>query len=206
MKYLISLFTNLLFLICLSSNAQSDDVSQYFDDGGIDDRLNVVSINFSSLVVGDLALHFERKIGKAFGLETNLGLLLPYYTNEIPRFIFDYDKLITDPQIGYSFSLFPKFYLQDKFDGIFLGLQYRRRSYLMDSGNIHFNDISYLSGSYFDFSSRLILEYAFGIGYRFVNSDGENEILFPFLIKLGYIFNYEKVNNLTNSLSELKLP
>ncbi|RMG83907.1 MAG: hypothetical protein D6707_00145, partial [Bacteroidetes bacterium] len=166
----IQVILGIFFCFSLSNGfAQNDtiqDLSQYFDDGKISNSKNIVKINATSIINGDLPVYYERPLTNSFSVELGAGLLLPYY---FPEIFFpdetDYEP-ITNSNLGYSLWFFPKIYLFSPSEFSYVGFMYRRRAY-QNEQTVIYNDFTISSGYQINPVKRLVLDIYLGVGIRF---------------------------------------
>ncbi|MFH2143964.1 MAG: hypothetical protein ABIJ97_16180 [Bacteroidota bacterium] len=176
----------------LAQNDSIEDISYYFDDGGISEGKNIVKLNVLAIINGDLPVSYEKTLTNLFSIEVGVGLLLPYYFPEVPQ-VFEDETEIENPDFGYSLLVNPKFYLQHKAPELnYLGVQYRRRNYNLIDNTIVYTDITINCGLQLNFAKRFVVDYNVGLGYRFkkggaTNSYNISNVAIPVSIKLGYI-------------------
>lgn len=191
--FLLFIIISLYSLELRSQNDSITDISYYFDDGGISEAKNIIKINALAIVNGDLPFSLEKTISEAFGIEIGFGILLPYYVPEIPKLLTN-DIDIVDPGYGYSLLVNPRFYLQHKAPEFnYWGIQYRRRNYNLNDGNIIYNNLTINFGLQLSFGKRFLFDYNIGAGIEFKEGDKTrssnyiSHFAFPISIKLGYI-------------------
>lgn len=183
----------ILFFVFIFSNsnliAQNDGISDilYYLDDGISGKNNIIKQNALAIINGDLAVFYERILGKAIGVEIGVGLLLPYYIYELGS-IFD-EKFKENTDLGYSLWIFPKYYVTSKApERGYLGIQFRKR----DFGQItSFTDITFNVGYQFIIGKRMTFESNIGMGIRYSKDkikEIEDGFIIPLAIKIGYLF------------------
>lgn len=203
-----------LFIIFYSNQSfsQTNSVDKYFDDGGISEARNTVKFNFASLIVGDLSLSYEREIVPAFHIEAGFGLLLNYYTVELPYRFSEggVNSDIVNPMSGYSFFVFPKmhFNLISSYarsthllysigvDTYYIGLMYRARNYNLENNHhTEFNDYIFVFGLQNELWGHFVIDISYGLGVRKsistlepLSRPDEISVVFPIHLKLGYLF------------------
>lgn len=187
----------------LSSYCQTDSSSAFnekyfFDDNGLSNAKNIFKLNIASAIIGDLSLQYERKLSRRIGIEASVGALLPYYFPENDVLLLKGEPIV-NPGLGYSYRLFPKYYLMaDAPEGQYNGFLWRRRFYHLDGGNrMTFTDLTFQSGYQFSLSDRLLLDVNLGIGFRFrryksfSDPDQDNidhSLVMPLSLSIGYKF------------------
>lgn len=178
-------------------NAQNDNIldnSHYFDDeGGIGYR-NLVKVNTFSAITGDLPIYYERVLHKLFALEVGAGVILPFYTPEIPKESSLIDRHLKNPESGYSIWIQPKYYFQGYAPELnYLGVQFRKRHYNQEGATIVHTDYTVNWGIQMKAGKFFVIDYSIGIGVRFKDyssNDIENEVtaVMPIGLKFGIIF------------------
>ncbi len=203
MKHIIytGLFINLILLTLITSNlcysqvSTKEDVSSYFDDGGISEASNILSVNSAALLVGDLHCTYERKLWKSGSVEIGAGVLLPYYMKEINYYVFSSSPIEDFPDGGYSFNMGINIFYKDFPEDIYISANWRQRNYVIVDKHLKLNDFIYSMGARIMLSPRFLIDYNFGFGYRFAKWDNlsngyvsDNCVVFPIALKLEYLF------------------
>lgn len=198
MKYLVlSLFQFILFTISLNAQVNSsNNISQYFDDGGISNASNIVEFNILSAINGDIGITYDRKLSDSFSAEVGLGFIAPYYTYEFRHPLW---KLSEDLEglSGYSLKIQPKFYVslgapEDSYVGILL----RHRHYNYLSEPLGITDICVMYGTRYFVDNNICVSFELGFGYRnkllidpYSSLGGLfDHLIYPGSIKVGYLF------------------
>lgn len=185
----IVFFLLINFKLSAQNDSIKDDLSKYFDDGGLSDGKNVVKIAATSLINGDLSFLYERVLNKSVGIELGIGLLLPYYIGEIGIVGIE----VTNPKFGYSLWFHPKYYLnRQATKSYYVGTQYTRRNYFQTNYSIILTDIVLDAGGAMIIGNRITLESFFGMGIHFNHNIKNDKILkiglsYQLGIKIGYI-------------------
>jgi hypothetical protein len=170
---------------------QDEDLSYYFDDGGISTGLLLKTDILSSLR-GDVPLIIEKKLGPQLTIEGGVGLILPYYIPDLPSMAFvDISNELQNNRFGSSIRLQLKFY-NDAPENRYWGLRYHRRNYY----EVKVNDLVFTSGLQRIIGQRLLIDIALGLGIRTQNSRGNQYVfdqdsgilpILPLMIKFGFI-------------------
>jgi hypothetical protein len=197
------ILTILLISISISLQAQEQSLDKVFDDGGLSNIKNNVSISASDLVEGFFTVSYNRYLGErsslglAFGLylfsgpalHWNVGLNKSYYSqlDEI-----DYDR-------GYMFRFSYRMYTADHY-GLFWQYDLMYKSRGIDNANYKFlviPEIKYgYSWSFLD-RFRLSASAGFGFGFHVIKETSTNlsifdfedmSIYFPINIEMAYEF------------------
>lgn len=191
-----------LFSILLSHGLfaqDQDENAQYFDDAGISNAKNVVKIGLVSLYYGELPIFYERLFGKAVALEVGVGMLLPYYNQDIMTSLLsnygvgEDQGTLDDPGSGYSIWVCPKFYLRMTApEGYYTGFLVRKKFRENAGLPANFTDIALLAGYNYMFGKRFLIDYSLGFGYRTVSGEGAKELrddyIMPISIKFAVLF------------------
>lgn len=183
-----------ILFLCLSIHALGqEDVSQYFDDGGLSNTKNQVKVNLAAMINGDFTVSYQREVINPLHIEVGVGYLSDDYL--IDRNGLSENYLTQDHRYsvsGYSFFFNPK--LRYKGDGalnLYLGLKYRNRKYTQDQLEIlSIQDYVIHQSAEIIIGQRLILDLGFGFGYGLVKSNVDRFVIlaFPLDLKVGYTF------------------
>ena len=166
-SFLLFLLSALCILISSSGIAQSP-ISEYLDDGEFYEKKNILKVNASSLIIGNLPILYERAVSPFISVEAGAGIILPWYVNELSQ-LFIHEPIITKPTGGYSFSGELRFFpFTEAPEEFYMGLLYRHRDYKQDDQRIIFTDIVMNTGRQVPVGEVLMLEYGWGIGFRFI--------------------------------------
>jgi len=190
----IILLLSFFFFVTKEVRAQLDSVNNayYFDD---DEGYlkNILKLNLTGPLVGDISVHFERKITDFFTVEIGTGLVIP--NGALLR---NYKPFEKEVENGYSLSLATRFYLRnDAPEGLFYGLMAIERNYTSQEMDIKWSQFEFIVGGQFEIRNRLILDCFFGMGAEFAQATGtdisddldteaSNPVL-RFAVNLGYI-------------------
>lgn len=178
--------------IIIAQNDSTDNMSYYFDDGGISESRNILKLNVLSTINGDVSMSYERIFNPSFGLEVGLGVIVPFYITEFPYFLLG-DEPITDPTFGYSVCFQPRYYLFGEApELIYIGLLVRERKYVYNDENIVLTDLVLNYGGQYSIGRRMTFDYSFGIGIRanenkFSFKFDDLDFVMPCAIKFGYL-------------------
>lgn len=192
MKLIFCLFSLFLSLNIAFGQTKEDDLQAMFDDGNISTSKNLVKVNPTAFIAGDLPIFYERVISDVVGVEIGIGYLIDMKSYEFTLAMEEFGP--ERKGSGYSIWLNPRIYFGGEApEGYYLGLLYRRRSF--SSGFLQ-NDFSMNNGFQFGIKDRLLVDIMYGLGLRFIEdpaySTGSYEldvdIVLPFGIKLGYLF------------------
>jgi len=168
------LFTAISLIICLLVFPLNDlhsqsHISRYLDDG-TGGTTNILKINASSVIIGNLPILLEHVFSPSFTTEVGAGIILPYYVKEIGQRIFS-DPVVTKPDGGYSFSVEAKYYVFGAAPGqLYMSAMLRRREYHQDQQRIIFSDLLFNSGKQVSLGSRFMGEFGYGLGFRIVHA------------------------------------
>ena len=200
MKILVNYSLKFIFLFIVLNikygilTAQIDN-SYYFDDAGISKSKNIIKTDIISLIHGDFPIIYERAVTDKIGIETGIGILLPYYVHDFLPLIFNGAPAFTNSKFGYRVSFNTKFYsdtsLEKKYIEVLLKLRHFENLILID------HSIGF--GKQIIIKDRLAFDVSLGIDLRFQESLDDNTylynklspltLIFPLIIELGYLFN-----------------
>ena len=185
---------NLLFALVIFSSIVSysqEDVSQYFNDGGISQRKNVISYNLTAMINGDFTVGYQRRLTDIVFLEAGVGILTPNFLFELADFG---NSIFIQPYLGkggLSYYFHPKFqYSGDDRYSFTLGGKFRNRAYRADgTSTLTVKDYMFFTTAAYNIGKFMVLEFGTGIGLSTRESVMGREIGFayPFDIKLGFI-------------------
>lgn len=181
----------LLFLTISVTLFSQEDVSQYFDDGGISQRKNQVFINLSAMINGDFTVSYQRRFTDVVFLEAGLGVLTPNFLFEAGDFG---NSIFVQPYLGnggLSYFIQPKFqYSGDDRYSFTLGGKFRNRAYRADGAStLTVKDYIFYTSAAYNMGRFMVLEFGTGFGLSTRDSFMGREIGFayPLDIKLGFI-------------------
>lgn len=188
------LFIFLFFFLFISekvfSQETEEDISQYFDDGGIQDAKNILKVDMFSIINGDFQLLWEHRIAKKTSFEIGLGNVsnkglrgkYPEFIIGMPSHDISYSRL--------SYSLALKFYTAQVPEFLFYSINHRRRVYL----GADVNDFYLGSGFQYIFQKRMLLAVGIGMGLRKIQENTNPPLVFsgfttffPLQLSFGYI-------------------
>lgn len=168
-KLLVLVGVLLPLLHCNSLQAQiapEEDLHQYFDDGGLSTRKNLIATDLLAPLAGAVTLRYERGLTKNFSMEVGVSKLLPFYVFEV----LPLNGTIAGfhPKGGFGFSVAPHLFFAEKApERSFIGLKYGFRRYsLEDGGFATIHDFSTSYGYNIFLGKHLMFCYQFGFGYR----------------------------------------
>lgn len=197
---LSSLFSIIALLIATNSFSQASDqdLTHFFDDGGISGSKNIVKLNIASVVTGDYAISIERVIRSNWSLEAGVGKLASYYNPDLYEYFQDdlEDIQLTNPEGGYSYTISPKYYyLDDAPFEAYTAFEYRHRHFkYRNATSIYVNDYTFNYGFQFILYQKLMMDINWGLGFRFKRLEKDNyqeetnNITMPLNVKMGYLF------------------
>ena len=186
----------LLFSIPKMLHSQDEpvqDVSYYLNDSGFSQRKNVIKLNLSSIVYGDLPIYYERALTNSLSVEVGAGIILPYYFPEL-SLLDKEDNGVVNPIGGTSIWIQPKIYYGGRApENSYVSIQWRQRRYNLENNEITHTDITANFGYQLVLGKRFIIDYNTGIGFSMQKSkidDGTEDftgLSMPIGIRLGII-------------------
>jgi hypothetical protein len=198
-------FSSIFFLFILVFGfAQNNNVNQYFDDGGISSRKNVVSLNLGVTIKGTPTIHYERAFGDVFTCDVNAGIITQNFK---PGHFESGEGVFPDTvSSGFSYGFNPRFYvpLIDSFlerlfnmktsalHGYYIGLLYRDRHVETNDNTLLYKDGIFNMGIQFFIKERIACDVHYGVGFLIKNNTNISETslyrtqLAQF--KIGYVF------------------
>lgn len=197
-------FVFFLLLSCFVFAQENQNLSEYFDDGGIVNRKNVVSLNMVSTYRGNPSIHYERALGELFACDVSFGIITHNFTSGF--FEQNYSIMPDTVLSGYSYSVNPRFYIPVYFTfleyffshndsyltGYFWGFYYRNRQFEIPNDQLKFNEYFFHNGIQISVTERIMLELQYGIGYAYLKEIQSNKSDYDvgqlFHGKIGYKF------------------
>lgn len=192
MRKLLFLFIALNIFV-VNTRAQDDDVSQYFEDGGISekDKLIKVGIDFFN---GEYSILYENELVRNLSVEASLGLVSISRQNKR----YENDPISEFPQsgIGFFFAVNLRLYFKEYYERWYIGFQPK---FNIMGGKLY-TDIIFFNGGYqFAIQKNLTLDFNVGMGvrtYKYTEEvttvisyeDRNTHFYIPVTIKLGYAF------------------
>ncbi|HET8860007.1 hypothetical protein [Marivirga sp.] len=167
-----------------------EDVSQYFDDAGIQEAKNILKVDMMSIINGDYQLLWEHRFAKKVSFELGLGNVsnkgfrgrFPEFITGIPAHDISYSRL--------SYAIALKFYPAGVPEYLFYSINYRKRPYL--GADVY--DFYLGSGYQFILKTRLTFAAGIGMGFRNIQANTDPAVVssgfstfFPLQLSIGYI-------------------
>jgi|GEM_PF-6333758 len=179
------------FLLLTSSALLAQDVSKYFDDGGISTRSKIIKVGYDPLN-GELPFILEHTLTKRLTVEWGAG---PVFLNRQTKRYSDDPLPIDKTGLGMTVWGELRFYLKGDYEKWHIGFQPK----LTFMSNKTFTDIVFFNAGYqFLFSNRITLDLQAGMGVRsFKNTtmmgaipytDKDSRFYIPAIVKVGYLF------------------
>jgi hypothetical protein len=184
----------ILIIITLTCKMQAqEDVSTYFDDGGISNPKNIIKVNANYCIGGDISFSYEYIFTDRFALEAGYGTITHIFDifGELDEYV---SKNLVEG--GYSYLILPKMYFLQKAPLYnYCGILYRNRLFKHTYKDVYVRDISVVYGVQFNWGKRVYFDYIVGIGNSRIRSykrhtydNIENTILFSLRLSLGISF------------------
>lgn len=191
-----------LLQICFFNSFGQEDQTQdnnfqYFDDG-IASGKNILKVNILSSLSGDVSVSYERVLNHDFSVEVRGGIIRSHYVPDffsIGEYLDNKDEFLIKG--GYSLGIQPRYYYHSAPELYYTALQLRTRHYILESQDMSFNDLYIITGTQKIIGENWVLDVSIGIGARLKifeieSLDGSSKYqlggVFPFSIKVGYIF------------------
>ena len=179
------------FMFLTGSVLPAQDVSKYFDDGGISARSKIIKAGYDPLN-GELPFIFEHTLIKRLTVEWGAG---PVFLNRQTKRYNEDPLPIDNSGIGMTAWGKLRFYLDGDYEKWHIGFQPK----ITFMSKHLFTDIVFFNGGYqLLLDSRLVFDLEAGMGVRaFKNTtmmgaipytDTDTRFFFPVLIKTGYLF------------------
>jgi hypothetical protein len=181
----------LSFLLLTGSGLLAQDVSKFFDDGGISARSKIIKIGYDP-VNGELPFIFEHTLFKRVTVEWGAG---PVFLNRQTKRYSEEPLPIDNSGVGMTAWGKLRLYLKGDYEKWHIGFQPK----ITFMSNQRFTDIVFFNGGYqFLFDNRFVLDLEAGMGVRAFKyttmvgsipyTDNDTRFFIPVLIKAGYIF------------------
>jgi len=186
---LLTGFITLVGFIAMPVYSQ-DDMSQYFDDGGIATSYRLIKIGFDPLN-GELPVMFEHRVTRHISVEWGTGLVSLARQSKL------YEDIDCPTGIGFNVWANLRVYLKGYYERFYMGFQ-PRFNYL--DGKSYIDIVFFNAGYQRPLTGRLIFDINAGIGVRSYKEDdtvintvvynnGRGSAFFiPIQFKLGYAF------------------
>lgn len=192
MKKLLFVFTALYIFVFIAS-AQNENVSQYFDDGGISEinKLIKVGIDFYN---GEYSFLFEHELIRNMSFEASLGLVSINRQNM--RYENDPIRGLPQSGTGLFFAANLRLYLKEYYERWYIGFQPK---FNIMGGKLYTDYIFFNGGYQMPLLKNLIMDFNVGMGvrtYKYIEEittvisyeDRNSHFYIPATIKLGYAF------------------
>jgi hypothetical protein len=176
-------------MLACATNAQNN-VSQYFDDGGVSDASMLFKVGFDPLN-GEIPVIFEHRLTKHISVEWGAGPVMLTRQSKL------YDDIQNSSPVGFNLWANLRIYLKGYYERFYIGFQPRLN--FLDRKT--YTDIVFFNCGYqIPLSGRLILDINGGMGVRIYKEDDtvintviyENgrstDFVIPLQLKLGYAF------------------
>lgn len=192
MKKLLVVFTALNIFVLIAS-AQTDNVSQYFDDGGISDKNKLVKVGID-FFNGEYSFLYEHELVRNMSVEGSLGLISISRQNE--RYENDPIRELPQSGTGLFFAANLRIYLNEYYERWYIGFQPK---FNIMGGKLY-TDIIFFNGGYqMPVLKNLTLDFNVGMGvrtYKYIEEvtsvisyeERNSHFYIPATIKLGYAF------------------
>lgn len=178
--------------IAFSVNAQ-EDVSHYFDDGGISENNRIVKAGFDFLN-GEYSILYEHELIRNMSVEASLGLVSISRQNK--RYENDPIRELPASGTGVFFAANLRLYLKEYYERWYIGFQPK---FNIMGGKLY-TDIIFFNGGYqMPLLKNITLDFNIGMGVRTYKyseevttvisyEDRNSHFYIPAAIKLGYTF------------------
>jgi hypothetical protein len=180
------------YLIAFSANAQ-EDVSQYFDDGGISENNRIIKagIDFFN---GEFSILYEHELIRNMSVEASMGLISISRQNK--RYENDPISELPESGTGIFFAANLRLYLKEYYERWYIGFQPK---FNIMGGKLY-TDIIFFNGGYqMPLLKYMTLDFNLGMGvrtYKYTEEvttiisyeDRNSHFYIPATIKLGYTF------------------
>jgi len=179
------------FMLLTGSVLLAQDVSKYFDDGGISARSKIIKVGYDPLN-GELPFIFEHTLIKRFTVEWGAG---PVFLNRQTKRYSEDPLPIDNSGLGMTAWGKLRFYLTGDYEKWHIGFQPK----ITFMSKQRFTDIVFFNGGYqFLLDNRFVLDLEAGMGVRFFKyttmmgaipyTDKDTRFFIPVMIKAGYLF------------------
>jgi hypothetical protein len=162
MKLLAGILMMLSF--SLARGQAQEDLSQYFDDGGLSNRKNILKTNLPGFALGKVGLNYERLVGSRIGLHCGMKVILP---NPPVQFEFNGDPEGTGFGVMLGFRQYPLGFWLDAPEGLNWGISAEQVGISGTNGqNLTFTNFFFTNGINVFFTDVLMASYDVGVGPR----------------------------------------
>lgn len=176
----------------ISLSAQ-DNLSQYFDDGGISTANNALKIDLFATAGGDLTFLYERFFTNKLSLEVGVGFALGKGVE--PLFIyFDTEELLTERGGGFKFLVNPRYHpWGGRREDFVFGINF----FIRNLSDVKYSDltldrtdtfIGFYQGYLWELGNRMSLELGYQLGLLLIEENIEIPYLQKSAMNLGFSF------------------
>jgi hypothetical protein len=197
------------FLCSITTFSQQDSLDYYLNDNGLSDFNNILKLDVTQALKGDILFNWEHDFTGEFRMEAGVGLLTSHFArpwldplyreNPDP---FDNEQTYVPMNPGFSIYLLPK-WIDLRFPSYYIGFENLFQYY---SRQLIVAETTFLFGKSFNLSPKLLLDIQAGIGmdnhwsldnYYYMHKimilkgkSGEKQhtinLIIPIRVKLGY--------------------
>ena len=180
----------ILFIFSCNTVLSQEDVSQYFDDGGIATASKLIKIGYDP-INGELPLIFEHRLSESISVEWGSGLVF------LKRQAKLYEDIQHSSAFGFNIWANLRIYLKGYYEQFYLGFQPRLN--FLDSKT--YTDIVFINCGYQrPINGKLVFDVNIGLGVRTYKEDNfiistvvyemgrTTAFYIPVEFKLGYAF------------------
>ncbi len=170
-----------------------DDVSKYFDDGGISENKRLIKAGID-LFNGEYSVLYEQELFRNMSIEAAMGLSSISRQRSLYNWDPNYD--LPESGMGVFFAANIRLYLREYYEQWYIGFQPK---FNIMGGKL-MTDIVFFNGGYqLPIQKNLTLDFNIGMGvrtYKYTNEitsvityeDRDSHFYIPATIKLGYTF------------------
>ncbi len=182
----------ILFLFMFNAKSQND-VSQYFDDGGISENSRIVKVGID-IFNGEYSILYETEFIRNMSVEASLGFVS--ISRQYKRYENDPIRELPESGTGLFFAANLRLYLKEYYERWYIGFQPK---FNIMGGKLYTDFIFFNAGYQMPLLKNMTLDFNIGMGvrtYKYTEEvttvisyeDRNSHFYIPATIKMGYTF------------------
>lgn len=186
------LITGIFFILIFNMVYAQEDVSKYFDDGGISEANKIIKVGYDPFN-GEKLIMFEHEIIRNLSLEWGAGLISIERQNK--RYSGDPIPDLPESGLGYTAWINPRVYLRGYYERLYIGIKPKLS---IMNGKKYWDIVFFDLGYQIPIYNTWVIDLNAGLGVRFFKKsmvittveyiENDTRAYFPIQIKIGYAF------------------